>query len=188
MSEVYFESLRYFAGATSATAAFTTDDSSLLSGLTTATWPASSTTVLSNSNYCAPLNIVVFNSSVSTNEDDNQISGLSVINSSRTAKELTQTVGNNEPGSDAVSGTNEFFYGKTPTLASSDSGFELCSGKTAPSGGLGDVVGICPEGPTLGGTYLMSGLAYHAKTNRIRTDITDVPSNDTKSLVLNAGK
>ena len=182
MSEVYFESLRYFAGATSATAAFTTDDSAVLSGLTTATWPASATTVLSNSNYCAPLNVVVFNSSVSTNEDDNQIGALSVINSSRTAQQLTQTVGNSESGSDAVSGANEFFYGKTPTLASTDTGFELCSAKTAPSGGLGDVVGICPEGPTLGGTYLMSGLAYHAKTNRIRTDITAVPSNDTKSL------
>ena len=185
MAESYFESLRYFAGATTATGVFsTTNDSTLISGLSTATWPASSTTVLSNSNYCAPLNVVVFNSSVSTNEDDNQIptSLSTVINSTQTAAQLTTTVGNNEPGSDAVTGTNKFFYGKTPTLASSDPGFELCTAKDAPAGGLGDVVGICPEGPTLGGTYHMAGLAYHAKINRIRTDITAVPAGDTKSL------
>jgi type IV pilus assembly protein PilY1 len=185
MSEIYFEALRYFAGTTSPTSAFDTDDSSLISGLKTANWPSSSTSVVSDSNYCAPLNIVVFNSSVSTNEDDNQISGggaLSVINSTRTAKELTDNVGDNEPGSGAVSGTNRFFYGRTPTTPVTDPGFELCSAKDAPSGGLGDVVGICPEGPTLRGTFLMAGLAHHAKTNRIRTDLTAVPATDTKSL------
>jgi type IV pilus assembly protein PilY1 len=184
MSEIYFESLRYFAGTTSPTAAFgTTNDSTLISGLTTATWPTTSTQVLSDANYCAPLNIVVFNSSVSTNEDDNQIPGtLSVINSTQTAKQLTQTVGNNEPGSGAVSGANQFFFGKFPGLLTTDPGFELCTAKTAPAGGLGDVVGLCPEGPTLGGTFLMAGLAHHAKTNRIRTDLAAVPTNDTKSL------
>jgi type IV pilus assembly protein PilY1 len=182
MSEIYFESLRYFAGQTSATAGFTTDDSSLISGLTTAAWPSSSTTVLSDANYCAPLNVVAFNSSVSTNEDTAQIGSLSVINSASTAAALTDTVGASEPGTEAVSGTNKFFYGKTPTLPSSDAGFELCTAKDAPASGLGDVIGICPEGPTLGGTFHMAGLAYHAKTNRIRTDITAVPTNDTKSL------
>jgi type IV pilus assembly protein PilY1 len=185
MSEIYYEALRYFAGTTSVTAAFNSDDSSQISGLKTANWPSSSTSVVSNTNYCAPLNIVVFNSSVSTNEDDNQIAGggaVSVINSTRTAKELTDIVGDNEPGSGAVSGSNSFFYGRTPSTAVTDPGFELCTAKAAPAGGLGDVVGICPEGPTLAGTYLMAGLAHHAKTNRIRTDLTAVPANDTKSL------
>jgi type IV pilus assembly protein PilY1 len=184
MSEIYFESLRYFAGATSPTAAFsTTNDSSLISGLGTATWPATATTVVSNSNYCIPLNILVFNSSVSTNEADNQIGSLSVINSSQTANQLTTTVGNNEPGSGAVTNPNSFFFGKTATLASSNSGFELCTAKTLATGtGLGDVIGICPEGPTLEGSYLISGLAYHAKVNRIRTDLTAVPTADAKSL------
>jgi type IV pilus assembly protein PilY1 len=184
MSEIYFESLRYFSGATAPTAAFsTTNDSTLLTGLGTAAWPASSTTVISNSNYCTPLNILVFNSSVSTNEADNQIGSLTVINSSQTASQLTTTVGNNEPGSGAVTNPNSFFFGKTPTLASTNSGFELCTGKTLATGtGLGDIIGICPEGPTLEGSYLISGLAYHAKINRIRTDLTSVPAADTKSL------
>ena len=185
MSEVYYETLRYFAGATSPTPAFhTTADGTLIAGLATAPWPSSSTQVLSNANYCAPLNVVVFNSSVSTNEDDNQIpASLASIGSSQTAQQLTQAVGSAEPGADAVSGTNQFFYGKTPSLASSDPGYELCSAKQAPAGwGLGDVVGICPEGPTLGGTYLLAGLAWHAKTNRIRSDLTAVPPSDARSL------
>jgi type IV pilus assembly protein PilY1 len=184
MSEIYFESLRYFAGATAPTAAFSTsNDSTLISGLGTAAWPASTTTVISNSNYCTPLNVLVFNSSVSTNEADNQIGSLTAINSSQTASQLTTIVGNNEPGSGAVTNPNSFFFGKTPTLASGNSGFELCTAKTMATGtGLGDVVGICPEGPTLEGTYLISGLAYHAKTNRIRTDLTAVPAGDAKSL------
>jgi type IV pilus assembly protein PilY1 len=183
MSEIYFEALRYFSGQTTATAAFaTSNDSTLLTGLTTATWPSTSTQVLSNSNFCAPLNVLVFNSSVSTNEDTGQIGALSVINSGQTVQQLTTAVGNAEPGADAVSGTNRFFYGKDPALAGTDPGFELCSAKNAPGGGLGDVIGICPEGPTLGGTYHMAGLAHHAKINRIRTDITAVPASDTKSL------
>ena len=183
MSEIYFESLRYFAGQTAPTAAFsTTNDSTLITGLGTATWPATSTQVLSNSNYCAPLNVLVFNSSISTNEDTGQIGSLSVINSTPTVQALTTTVGNSEAGADQVSGTNQFFYGRTPTLLNTDAGFELCSAKTAPGGGLGDVIGICPEGPTLGGTFHMAGLAYHAKINRIRTDLTAVPLSDVKSL------
>jgi type IV pilus assembly protein PilY1 len=183
MSEMYFESLRYFAGATSPSSAFhTTNDGTLLTGLGAATWPAASTTVLSNSNYCAPLSIVAFNSSVSTNEDDNQIGSLSVVNSTRTAKQLTTTVGDSEPGSGAVRSPNLFFFGKDSTTPNTDAGFELCTEKAAPAGGLGDVIGICPEGPTLGGTFLMTGLAHHAKVNPIRTDITAVPVGDTKSL------
>ena len=44
--------------------------------------------------------------------------------------------------------------------------------------------GICPEGPTLSGSYLMAGLAYAAHTNRIRNDLT-VPAADTRSLKVN---
>ena len=56
--------------------------------------------------------------------------------------------------------------------------FELCSAKTI--SGLGDVTGICPEGPSTAGSYFMAGIAHHAKKNRIRTDIT--PPEDALSL------
>ena len=58
-------------------------------------------------------------------------------------------------------------------------GFELCTGKTVTA--LGDVSGICPEGPTVAGSYLIAGIAQHARSNPIRTDI-GIPANDAKSL------
>jgi type IV pilus assembly protein PilY1 len=183
ISEIYYESLRYFAGTTAPTPAFSANDSSLISGLTTATWPTTTTQVLNSNNYCAPLNVLVFNASVSTNEDDGQIpTGLSVINSTQSAVQLTNTVGANEPGAEAVIAANQFFFGKVAGAAVGSPGFELCSAKNPNANGLGDVIGICPEGPTLGGTYHIAGLAYHARINRIRTDITGVPSTDTKAL------
>ena len=46
---------------------------------------------------------------------------------------------------------------------------------------LGEVTGICPEGPTTAGSSFMAGIAHHAKKNRIRTDLT-VPAGDDRSL------
>lgn len=183
VAEIYFESLRYFAGTTAPTAAFTTDDATItgLSNLVTATWPATSTTVLNNNNYCSPLNVLVFNASVSTNEDDAQMASLTDINSSSTVQALTNTVGASEPGTQAVTSANQFFFGKVASAAVGSAGFELCSAKNPNANGLGDVIGICPEGPTLGGTYHMAGLAYHARINKIRSDLT-IPPGDNKSL------
>ena len=38
------------------------------------------------------------------------------------------------------------------------------------------------KGPRSAGSYLIAGLAHHARTNRIRTDITGMPATDTRSL------
>ena len=178
MSEIYYESLRYFAGKTSATSAFTTDDSGKIAGLATATWPTSATNVLSNTNYCAPPSILIFNASVSTNEADSQI-GNPFTGLTFDAVTQTSAVGTNE----GITGTAKFFIGRTSatgTNATTDN--EYCDAKTQT--GLGNMFGICPEGPTLAGSYLMSGLAYTAHTNRIRNDLT-VPTSDTKALKVN---
>src|SRR5690606_10629567 len=68
-AEIYLESLRYLAGAASATEAFNTDDSSRISGLKTADWsdPISET---KNGNYCAPLNVLQFNASTISYDAD----------------------------------------------------------------------------------------------------------------------
>ena len=177
MSEIYYESLRYFAGKTSATAGFTTDDTNRLADFATATWPSTSNTILSQNNYCAPLNILLFNTSVVTNENDNQIQTANPFTGlAFDAVAATTAVGNAE----TVTGTNKFFVGRTSatgTNATTDN--EYCDGKTQT--GLGNMYGVCPEGPTLGGSYLMAGLAHAARTNRIRNDFT-VPAADTKSL------
>lgn len=182
MSEIFFESLRYFAGApagagTSPTAAYNTSDTGRITGLTTATW----VDPLNSTNYCAPLNVLVFNASVSTNDDDLANTVMTDIGSSSTAATLTNTVGAAATGEN-ITGSS-FFVGKivspgTPTL-STDPGFELCTSKSV--SGLGHLSGICPEGPTLSGSYLMAGLAHYARTNKIRSDLT-VPATDLKSL------
>ncbi|MES1999423.1 MAG: PilC/PilY family type IV pilus protein [Pseudomonadota bacterium] len=166
MSEAYYESLRYFAGK-SATPAYVygsgSHDADL--GLPLATWADP----LNNTNYCSPLNVLVINASVSTDDDDLAGTGMSDINSSSTAAGLTNLVGTGE----GING-GTYFVGR-----SGSSNNELCDGKLV--AGLGNIAGICPEGPTLHGSYLMAGLAYQAHTNPIRTNLT-VPTSDSKSL------
>ncbi len=164
MSELYYESLRYFAGK-SAIYNYTnagSKDNAL--GLPQPAWTAP----LTNTNYCAPLSTLVFNASVSTNDFDLAGTTMSDINSASTAATLANLVGTGE----AITGN--YFVG-----ANGISNNELCDAKAVTN--LGSIYGICPEGPTLLGSYLMPGMAYQARTNRIRTDLT-VPATDTTSL------
>ncbi|MBL8379712.1 MAG: hypothetical protein JNM79_17720 [Burkholderiales bacterium] len=172
MSEIYAESLRYFAGATAPTAGFNTDDSGLISGLTTATWP-NPNNVLTNANYCAPLNILVFNSSVSSKDHDQVPNPFGGAIPGFSAATATTAVGNAEG-----LGSGTYFIGNDGVTNDS-----LCGAKSGGAGGfaLGNVQGICPEAPSLNGTYLMAGLAHAARTNRIRSDLT-VPATDKTSL------
>ena len=166
MAEAYFEALRYFAGVGSPIYSYTNSgskDNTL--GLPQPSW----TQPLSQSNYCAPLNALVFNASVSTNDFDLASASMSAINSSSTAAALANVVGTGE----GIAGGN-YFIGASGGLTN-----ELCDSKTVAN--LGSIYGICPEGPTLQGSYLMPGMAHHARTNAIRTDLT-VPATDSASL------
>lgn len=170
MSEVYLETLRYFAGK-SADSAFvpstysSSKDNTL--GLPNATW----TDPLTTANYCSPLNVILINAS-SASYDDDQMAKITDLGSASTAATLTKTVGDGE----SITG-GSYFVGDNGTTADS-----LCSGKTVTD--LGSVKGICPEAPSVKGTYLMAGTAWYAHTNKIRSDAvaTAVPSTDTKSL------
>ncbi|MBW7923195.1 MAG: fimbrial assembly protein [Burkholderiaceae bacterium] len=169
MSEIYFESLRYFAGKT-ATPAYTystgSADASL--GLPSASW---SPGPLDNNNYCSPLNVLAFNASVSSYDSDLAATTLADLGgAAKTARSVTNRVGDLE----GITG-GDWFIGRNGT-----SNNELCDGKTITE--LGAVAGICPEGPTVAGSYLMPGLAHYAKTNRIRSDLASVPFDDTRSL------
>ena len=169
MSEIFYEGLRYFAGQTAPTPDFHADDSTVIAKLATAQWPTHPKALISEKNYCAPLNVLVVNGAVSTNENDNQIGSVSFMDGAPgSAKQLTDNVG-------AIWGlSGSYFYGNASTAGPGSAGYQICSGKTLT--GLGDAMGICPEGPTLNGSYLMAGLAHHAHTNRVRTDITLPPS------------
>ena len=171
MSEIYFEALRYFGAQPAGTGSDTTPattptpayvygtgskDAAL--GLPLKSW----TPPIDQANACARLNVLVFNASVSSNDDDLRTTLATDINGgNRQIRELTNTVG----AAEALHGKN-FFIGKMSGDTSDAAGFELCTSKTVTA--LGDVSGICPEGPTVGGSYLIAGLAHHARTNTIR--------------------
>ena len=165
MAEVYYESLRYFAGKSAIYNYTNTGSKDAALGLPQPAWAAP----LDSAHYCAPLNTLVFNASVSTNDFDLAGTSMSDINSGSTAAALANLVGTGE----GIAG-GSYFIGANGSINN-----ELCNAKTV--GNLGSIYGICPEGPTLLGSYLMPGMAYQAHTHRIRTDLT-VPADDTKSL------
>jgi type IV pilus assembly protein PilY1 len=170
MSEIYYESLRYFAnhGSTPYSPLYNytsagSKDATL--GLPEASW----TQPVTQTNYCAPLNALVFNASVSSYDFDLAGTDMSSINASGTAAGLAAAIDTGE----SISSHNHFIGSNGSNTD------ELCDAKSVSS--LGSIYGICPEGPTINGSYLMPGLAYQAHTHKIRTDLT-VPSTDTKSL------
>lgn len=164
MSELYAESLRYLAGstATSAMAPGTSGGDTALGLPTPPTW----TDPISPSLYCSPLNVLNFNASVSS-YDWNGVPTTGLAGSPN-AVALTSTVGTTEGLSGSV------FIGEN---GSTDD--NLCSIKAF--GSLGAARGLCPEAPALEGSYLMAGLAWWAKTNKIRSTPA-VPSTDRQSL------
>ncbi|MDR2550398.1 MAG: hypothetical protein LBD10_09405 [Desulfobulbus sp.] len=175
MSEIYLESLRYLAGKSEnvgdkdAINGFsyrnilgTTKDKDSPLGLTLATWEDP----LSSANYCAPINVINFNASVSGYDGD-RMALSSEISPSQTVQVLTDAVGVGEAlNADGA----KWFIGSNGTTTDS-----LCGGKPI-GAGFGAFAGLCPEAPTQKGTYLMAGLAYYANTHRIRNDLPIHPS------------
>ena len=152
-SEIYLESLRYLAGK-NATAAFNIDDSSFISGLTTATF----VDPVALDEWCAPINVIQFNASTSSYDAD-ELSGASDLGIT-SLDTLTDGVGTGE----ALSG--EFFVGENGTDNN-----QLCTAKTVSN--LSSVRGTCPDAPRLQGSYQIAGLAHYAHTNSIRSDRQD---------------
>jgi len=150
LSEIYAETIRYYAGLT-ATGAFAATDNSKIPGLAEATW----VDTLNDDNFCAALNTVVFNASLSSYDHDNT-DVFTDIPGAPSPVDLTDDIGAAE-GYDG----EQYFIGRT--AAETD---EFCSGKAID--GLGQAAGICPEGPTVDGTYHIAGMAHYAHTNDIR--------------------
>ena len=150
-SEIFLESLRYLAGLSPESAfSFSGDDK--ITGLKCATWKDP----ITNQNYCAPLNIIDFNASMASYDDD-QLSGAGDLPGAPSASAWTDKVGAGE----GING-NDWFVGSNGVDNN-----QLCTSKTVNS--LGAINGICPEAPRLDGSYDIAGLAYYAYTNSIRT-------------------
>jgi type IV pilus assembly protein PilY1 len=165
ISEVFLETLRYFAGK-SATSAFTYGASSRDSavGMTVETW----SDPLSSANQCSPLSAIVFSPAASSYDDD-QMGGFSSVNAAKTTQQLTDEVGVDEQ----INGRSWSIGGNGTILDN------LCSSKLV--SGLGSAIGICPESPGAKGTFNIAGAAWWAHTNRVRTDLV-VPDSDKRSL------
>lgn len=156
-SEIYLESLRYLAGKS---AAFAVDDSSKVTGLSTATWVKP----VGTNNWCAPLNILQFNASTSSYDTDELTLasdvGISDLNGLVDEIATAEGIG--------VVNTDKYFVGLTGGTASTDSGYELCTPKAIAN--LSTVKGTCPDAPRLSGGYHIAGLAYGARKNGIAID------------------
>ncbi len=156
-SEIYLESLRYLAGL-SATTDFSPasgDDSSFISGLTTATV----SDPISSTQHCAALNIIQFNASVSSYDSDDLAGavdlGITDLNS------RTDIIGTEENLN-----TGSYFIGENGT-----DNDQFCTAKSIPN--LSLVRGTCPDAPRLQGSFHIAGLAHYAHVNDIRSDRQD---------------
>ncbi len=162
-SEIYLSSLRYYAGE-NAPLSYQSGDGQFIEGInySTGNWVDPLTTA----NYCARLNIVNFNSSVSTTDtayaadpDELDTASFGVVKdlgSTLTSKQLTDLIG----GYENIHGKS-WFVGENGTDNN-----HRCTEKTITS--LGNARGVCPEGPDLRGGFRIAGLAYYAHTNDIR--------------------
>ncbi len=153
-SEIFLETLRYFAGKSESTTFKVATTNDKITGLTTATW----SDPLSADNYCAPLNIINFNAST-TSYDGDELSGASDIGIASLSDEVNK-IGDEE----GITG-DDYFIGEN----GSDNN-QLCTGKTVSA--LSDVQGTCPDAPRLEGTYNIAGLAHYARTTDIRSGLT----------------
>ena len=164
MSEIYLEALRYFALSGNArvpTSNFVANDSQFISGLPSASW---ATDPLSDDNRCASLNIVSFNASINS-EDLDETGGFGNLPGNPSLQTEVNAIGVGEN----IHG-NSWFIGRTGGQTN-----EQCTAKAVTS--LFDIAGLCPEGPTLEGSYHMAGMAYWARTNDIRPTAIDDEQN-----------
>ncbi len=196
ISQAFLESVRYFAGAGLAggdtpTTNFTytssgSRDAAL--GLPLPAW----TDPLSNNNYCASLNVLTFNGTVPSYEDTSSAYGTYYNSFSNLSLTETPNVSIGNPGTVAgwtdLVGAGEGISGSYRigrVIGSSTTTTDgYCTAKPVTAGQLSSLSGICPDGPSIAGSYMLPGIAYAAHINRIRSDLT-VPTNDTRSLKVN---
>jgi type IV pilus assembly protein PilY1 len=141
---------------------------------------------VSLANYCAPMNVMMFNPAVSSYDDattdqmdkfSDLVVGSPVAPFNVGMDALTKVIGDNE----GVTGNN-FFIGNSGAAAGADT----CVPKAVTD--LSQINGICPESPGLNGSYRMAGAAWYAHMNRIRPTFaggstgTAPPTADTRSL------
>jgi type IV pilus assembly protein PilY1 len=163
LSEIYLESLRYYAGKSSPTAAFNADDSELIPSLPQVPWTDPQPT----EQWCADNSIITISTGLNSYDTDQLSNDLGIAINTKT----------NEVG--ALEGINgsSYLIGSNGTNNN-----QQCTAKTL--SGLADAVGVCPEVPSLQGGYDIAGLAYYAHTEDLRPDRDNVQTINTSSIAL----
>lgn len=164
-SEMMLETLRYFGGL-DATSAFQVGNNDRIDGLGEADWEDP----VGNDNWCAPLNVINFNSSSSAFDADS-LDGFGGFGAG-SVDSWTDAVGAGE----GIHG-NEWFIGESGGDAD-----QFCTAKNI--GALSSALGICPEVPRREGSFQVAGLAHFAWTNDIRSDVQGEQSIKTHGVSL----
>nr|WP_324256831.1 PilC/PilY family type IV pilus protein [Cellvibrio fontiphilus] len=146
-AEIYLESLRYLSGANSPQ--FDVDDSAYIPGLNRVTSWGDPVSASTTGNYCAPINVVQFDASM-TSYDANDLTN------------VPSTIGDIDAATNIIGAAegihgNSYFVGQNGTNNN-----QLCTAKTV--GSLSNVLGACPDAPRLEGSYKIAGLAYKARS------------------------
>lgn len=161
LAEMYSEALRYF-GDIGTTRAGTYSASGDQSGLATSvTWKDPYRAPADGGNsYCAACNILVMSSGLPSFDSDNVQS----IPHLQGAAAATTALGQAE----GINGNNYMIgrVGATPRYDSLNTHEDICTSKNV--GDLGLARGICPDIPSMEGSYLMAGLAYAGATTDLR--------------------
>ena len=157
LSEMYHEALRYFAGKTSASTAYSdmsaedSDATAVIAGLGNDTWDSSSDP-LPSTQWCALSNIIVLSTGLTSLDNATITSDISGLDPAA----LTNAVG-----------TAEGIAGKAYLIGSNGTTSDnLCNSKTLSN--LSSASGICPELPHMKGGYLIAGLANANRTLDLR--------------------
>ncbi len=154
LSEMYLETLRYFAKA-GATTAFDQSDSDILSSIPTVTW----SDPLPATEWCALSSIVVMSTGLNSFDTDELTSFTPTGGTAIEAATLTKAVG------DAA---HENINGGTYMVGDNggSTGLGQCTAKVVSD--LATAKGICPQMPNTQGGYGIAGLAYAPKTIDLR--------------------
>lgn len=159
-SEIFLESLRYFAGKSPSSAYSANDGGYINNFIKASSW----TDPFNSDNYCAPANIIQFNAS-SISYDGDDMAGTSDLYNLGSMDSWTNSVGATE----GING-NSFFIGEGTNTTATDG---LCTAKLLTN--FADASGVCPDAPRLEGSFDFVGLAYYAHKdgNSIRNDINN---------------
>ncbi len=154
LSEIYLESLRYFANV-GETGTFDVSDASILDSIPKVSW----TDPLPVAEWCAVSSIIVLSTGLNSFDADQLATFTPTGGSTIDAAALTQTVGD---------ASHEGINGGTYLIGDNGSGTpnNQCTEKLV--GNLATAKGICPEVPSTQGGYGIAGLAYAPKTIDLR--------------------